>query len=1212
MMSQPYLKSQDQPSKDTIIPNTIVKPFTLSFDEMSQAGLLVDQYWLSDKQLLESLGSFPDYFSRDYSTDVVSHYTKKRFIPMPDVLTQQFEKLEKRCFMGIFPEIERVWLTIDHRLYMWHYESEDFIHYDRFNQIITSVALVRPRPGVFIERVAYLLVVATTLDITILGLLYKSSSDFTIIETGMTISSDQVGILSITGTIDGRIILSGTDGNLYELAYHSEDTWFRKKCRKLNHTSSYLSYFVPTFLNFSSQDPILSIIYDKKRNLLYSLSNQGTISLFDLSFDSVRYICRMNHVYQDFLKLCPQSILFKKEDFSLISIHPLTRSPVYHLMAITSTGIRLYWELIFHTPESRPTDCQLVHVRLPYASMSPTASTFSFGLGPLNLHSVYSNSGSLLAAHAATEEEDIIWELDENVFSRLPMTIAVSNQSETHGTLCIKGKTWAIHEVDHPITYDICVPKDMKRSVQEDIWNIMDEWGTLNEYFDQHLLPNRQFLILSNRGIHVITKNRPMDILQQLVIESNGHIEHPNIQRFFIDIWKRDHACAIAIMLLCSKKQQSSYSHLTNWILTSLLKYSNTLSGDQSSGIHHGLYMFFSRIVRRLWKAPVSLLLDTKRKFAVIELVHQVRNHLDSLSFFIEKHKNGTWSDLSSMERKNISKLHCLIQYMMNGLTLLLMMMDQPMDDLIKRFSTSLQTMFHELTFSSLFTTQKGYDIFSECISSLIQRSLTSTGTDSNALIQIFLQRCPLFFDNGDLEYFRAMELVYKAQNVNVMERKDLVHESFKRLSSIKLLGIARLSHICEAYRQLYYHPFGVILCIKRLESGQDVDFVIQVIFALLDDAHYLMIHPVEPNTRSLFDQSIAESLKCRLEEFHTRLYEWLIHQGWLEYIIRIPPNQYIETFLTEYHKRTMAHSDVLWKYYVCHSRYMEACQVLLELASNESGRATTFSQRLEFLSLALTNAKSISSTDTKLSVQDMDILRDLEEKVEVASIQGDVIHLLESKDPVKYQKEIRSLNTGLLSLSDLYNQFTHPLGLWELSLRILDSSQYSDKGLIISLWNNIIQGELISASDPGAAMSMIKLKLQQLSKQLSMDTAFPSDYLCQYLERLCYQHALEKGWVMNTMRQCQVPFLVIFESLHKGLFEGSIPPWTLPSGLCFLLEDIYLVLKQWLTEDRIRIIEHSKNISQAIAKYQVTLGQIDPSNRLMNLFKDIQKSLKR
>jgi nuclear pore complex protein Nup155 len=50
--------------------------------------------------------------------------------------------------MGLFEEIGWAWITIDHRLFLWDYNgSEQFVMFDDQDQVIISVALVKPRPG---------------------------------------------------------------------------------------------------------------------------------------------------------------------------------------------------------------------------------------------------------------------------------------------------------------------------------------------------------------------------------------------------------------------------------------------------------------------------------------------------------------------------------------------------------------------------------------------------------------------------------------------------------------------------------------------------------------------------------------------------------------------------------------------------------------------------------------------------------------------------------------------------------------------------------------------------------------------------------------------------------------------------------------------------------------------------------------------------------
>ena len=65
------------------------------------------------------------------------------------------------------------------------------------------------------------------------------------------VPSDNVCMVAIEGTPDGRLFLAGRDGCLYEIIYQAVDGWFSKKCRKINHSISMVSFLVPSFLSFS-------------------------------------------------------------------------------------------------------------------------------------------------------------------------------------------------------------------------------------------------------------------------------------------------------------------------------------------------------------------------------------------------------------------------------------------------------------------------------------------------------------------------------------------------------------------------------------------------------------------------------------------------------------------------------------------------------------------------------------------------------------------------------------------------------------------------------------------------------------------------------------------------------------------------------------------------------------------------------------------------
>lgn len=87
--------------------------------------------------------------------------------------------------------------------------------------------------GVFGDHIQYVLVVATPLEIILLGVgLQPSSSQplknsMDLFATELCVSSDNIQMGSIQGTDNGRVFMCGKDGHLYEFLYHV--SIYRKK-----------------------------------------------------------------------------------------------------------------------------------------------------------------------------------------------------------------------------------------------------------------------------------------------------------------------------------------------------------------------------------------------------------------------------------------------------------------------------------------------------------------------------------------------------------------------------------------------------------------------------------------------------------------------------------------------------------------------------------------------------------------------------------------------------------------------------------------------------------------------------------------------------------------------------------------------------------------------------------------------------------------------
>lgn len=134
--------------------------------------------------------------------------------------------MQNHCMMGLFSEINRAWLTIDSDIYIWAYEdSSDVAYFDGLTETIVSVGLIQPKAGVFQNYIRYLLVIATSVDIVILGVLFTAGSGGPLQEIQLipdpvfSIPTDGCTITSINGTKSGRILLGAKDGSLFEISY---------------------------------------------------------------------------------------------------------------------------------------------------------------------------------------------------------------------------------------------------------------------------------------------------------------------------------------------------------------------------------------------------------------------------------------------------------------------------------------------------------------------------------------------------------------------------------------------------------------------------------------------------------------------------------------------------------------------------------------------------------------------------------------------------------------------------------------------------------------------------------------------------------------------------------------------------------------------------------------------------------------------------------
>jgi nuclear pore complex protein Nup155 len=179
--------------------------------------------------------------------------------------------------MGLMRELERAWISIDHKLFLWDFNDgyaafycHNFSSKQRHRQeissfvdqpdVITSVTLVRPKASLFIEEISHLLVICTPVSVLLLGVSVTSVNgpdnrprkEIQFYATDRNAPTD-IEMISVAGTQNGRIFMAGAqDGCLYELHYQETESWFGKRVQLINHSVGGVQSLLPRFAAGSS------------------------------------------------------------------------------------------------------------------------------------------------------------------------------------------------------------------------------------------------------------------------------------------------------------------------------------------------------------------------------------------------------------------------------------------------------------------------------------------------------------------------------------------------------------------------------------------------------------------------------------------------------------------------------------------------------------------------------------------------------------------------------------------------------------------------------------------------------------------------------------------------------------------------------------------------------------------------------------------------
>ncbi|KAL5281513.1 NUP155 family protein [Megaselia abdita] len=523
---------------------------------------------IQQQQLLPSISGLND---NDYQNISDISYNLKNIdnicninkVSIPPEILEHFNHIKCHCMMGLFPEIGRAWLTIDSEIYIWTYNKvRDVAYYDGLSTVIVSVGLVSPKQGVFIQDVKHLLILTTPTEIIVLGVTFNTTSISQNRSQGNSteelqlmnkpifcINTENVAMNVVKGNYDGRIFLGGQDGFLYEIQYQAESTWFGKRFKKINHSQGVISTIVPNFLKvFSDNDPIIKIEIDNSRNLLYILTEKSSIEVWEIGTDS-SCVRRLSKIMQsDIASICSNSL--KTVDLNVFkpikSITALTLNDSLHLnlLAVSHSGVRIYmstsYDMKYNSGTNydqascRPKGLYVIHVRLPPGYTPNTTFTNT----PKQIHSVFYDKNCTLFMSSQQHDQDMLWSLSTAAFSNKLQL------SESSSIVPLDGIVWDVAEFS-----------STQRSTLKSALRI------------EQII--KKIVLLTNQGVHILTLQKPIDILQQLLTMCGG--PHNDLIRDFFRVNSPVEACLICLMLACSKQYFNTETAL--WAIQAFVLY---------------------------------------------------------------------------------------------------------------------------------------------------------------------------------------------------------------------------------------------------------------------------------------------------------------------------------------------------------------------------------------------------------------------------------------------------------------------------------------------------------------------------------------------------------------------------------------------------------------------------------------------------------------
>jgi len=1206
-------------------------------------------------------------------------------VPLPPELVEHFGHMACNCSMGLFTQLDRAWLTIDSDIYVWRYEDGgDLAYFDGLSDTILNVALVTPKPGVLQPHIKHLLALSTPVEIVLLGLSLAGEELQLVPEPLFSLPADQLHTSCLVGSPDtGRVWLGGRDGHLYEFCYTAQDGWWAKKTSKVCHSAASLSWLLPGWVGrLGEADPVVQVLPDPSRQVLYTRSETGAITVWDLGSDGLgtERVAGLSaaRLAEEAARLAATVEPGNLRPVVALAVVSAAEDPLVHLVAVTAGGARLY---LTTSPAAgtaaRPATLRLLHVRLP-PGFSPSAPPQR----PVKVHTGLHRAGLTVLASSPAQAADVLWVVGSGCLPGGP------GVAEGQATVQVEGHTWALAE--------------MERETQLERQLALSFGGREPPAAaSQHLRSPRRLVALSAQGALLVEVGRPVDCLRQLLLDCGG--EGEAVSRYWA-VQGGEQAAATALLLATSPAIVDR--QLADWATRAILThggeprllypappagflspgqqsfnpaimstpgpgYSSPTSppypGQQQpevqfSARHNGLYLYLSRLLRPVWAAgllaggaagPPRSALSPPELAAIMAQLHDLRSWLEQNCGLCGPGERAGESGASVREKQSLAVLRQLVVDSLQLLGLWSVVVEHTVELVMAKLPEDAAAVLRSAQLRDLVVNPAGRELAGRLVQTLVQTYLEDNAS-TEAISARLRQLCPGLYRQEDALSSRAHELLLAAAKLSPGgERDKTVGEAVGiavQIAGHLQLGVL-VSHLvaCQAHSRVvevclaaaakrdptqlgvhYYNSgqnsedsAGLAAFLARTDCYKHCTGVLATLLqagAAPPASPQVPTSPgpppppatatVSPDQAALWAEQVFQLMISSSDQLlHVILYQWLIEHKYIDKLLNIK-SAHIEEFLkrgTVQHPETLAMFDLLWKYYEKNSQYVPAGRILSKLADRHSTELD-LAGRVQYLSRAIMCVKSSEGGSGGRAAGEL--LHHLEEKMEVARVQLQVLEAVSANSETAGQ--VGRLNSDLLDISTLYQDWAEPLQLWECKLAILQCAGHPDQPLVNTIWTRIIQ------MDSPNRVAALANKMEGLARQYAGSSKyFPLELIVQQLESVSCGQQVDPGWVPACLQAAGVHLPRLLD-VYNRLYTNNDPVWLTLGDNLHILKVLSSLLHSF-AEDPSLVAGPERRQFQVVCQDAVStyLGELymrqsGEASSLVAKFRDIQARLDR